>query len=397
MAKLIGLVGKPNCGKSTFFSASTTADAEIASYPFTTIEANRGIGYVRIDCACKEFDVDCDPKNSFCMDGQRFVPVELMDVAGLVPGAHEGKGLGNQFLDDLRKADALIHIVDAAGATNAEGEPCKPGNYDPRKDVKFLEKEIDQWFSSLLKKNWRKINKEIQMAKKEVVKELTEKFSGLGIGEYQISKAIKEADLDLENHEDWSDSDLERFATELRKISKPILICANKCDIDEAAQNIEKLKEENQTIPTSADSELALRRALDEDLIEYIPGDSDFEIVGDLSEEQEKGLEVVKEKVLSEFGSTGVQKTLNSAALDLLDLIAVFPVEDENKLTDKDGNILPDTYLVEKGTTVQELAYKVHSDIGENFICGVDAKTGRKLGADHELNHGDVVSIQYEK
>ena len=109
---LIGLVGKPSVGKSTFFKAATLAEVEIASYPFTTIKPNHGVGYVKIDCIDKEFNVQCNPNHGFCIDHKRFVPVELMDVAGLVPGASEGKGLGNQFLDDLRQADVFLHIVE---------------------------------------------------------------------------------------------------------------------------------------------------------------------------------------------------------------------------------------------------------------------------------------------
>src|SRR3989338_6474207 len=109
---LLGLVGKPSAGKSTFFKAATLAEVAIASYPFTTIKANQGVGYVKIDCIDKEFKVQCNPNHGFCINGKRFVPVDLLDVARLVPGASEGKGLGNQFLDDLTKADALISILD---------------------------------------------------------------------------------------------------------------------------------------------------------------------------------------------------------------------------------------------------------------------------------------------
>src|SRR3970040_2190760 len=115
---LIGLVGKPSSGKSTFFKAATLAEVDIAPYPFTTIKPNHGVGYVKVDCIDKEMGVQCQPAHGFCLKGQRFVPVELMDVAGLVPGASEGKGLGNQFLDDLNQADVLIHIIDIAGSTN---------------------------------------------------------------------------------------------------------------------------------------------------------------------------------------------------------------------------------------------------------------------------------------
>jgi ribosome-binding ATPase YchF (GTP1/OBG family) len=155
--KLLGIVGKPNTGKSTFFCASTLAPAEIANYPFTTIKPNRGIGYIRTPCVCKEFNVKDNPKNSLCLNGTRLIPVELIDCAGLVPGAWQGRGLGNQFLDEIRKADALVHVVDAAGATDSEGKLVKPGAHDPLEDARFLEVEITMWLAQILKRDWPKL------------------------------------------------------------------------------------------------------------------------------------------------------------------------------------------------------------------------------------------------
>jgi len=394
MTKIIGLVGKPNCGKSTFFNAATMAGAEIANYPFTTIKANRGIGYVRVQCACKSLGVECRPKHGSCHNGTRLVPIDLLDVAGLVKGAHEGKGLGNQFLDDLRQADALLHIIDAAGATDAEGKPCNPGEHDPLEDVKFLEEEIDLWFLSLLKKDWQKLTREFQQMKKDVAKELAERFSGLGITESMIIKAAKDSELNINEPVNWDEAGLLKFTSRMREISKPIMLCANKCDIPEAEKNLKPLEDtENFVVPTSADSELALRRAAEKDLIKYYPGDSDFEFKEGLSDEQKKGLAFIKETVLKKFNGTGVQQALDKAAFEMLGLIAIFPVEDENKYTDKKGNVLPDVHLVPKGTTTKQLAYKIHTDIGDTFICGVDARTKMKLGTDHELKNGDVVKI----
>ena len=381
MGKLVGVVGKPNSGKSTFFSAATLAHAEIANYPFTTIKPNRGVGYVKVKCACKEFNKNCNPQNSICENGMRLIPIEMLDVAGLVPGAHMGKGMGNQFLDDLRQADALIHIVDASGSTDSEGKQCEAGIHNPLEDVKFLEEELDLWFIALLKKDWPKISKEIEQSSKSPEKVLTEKLAGLGITEKQIAKATKESSLAVED-----------FARALRKNSKPIIICANKSDLKETQKYIEELRK-NGAIPTSADSELALRRAAEKGLIEYTPGENNFKAAKELSEEQEKALDFIRENVLQKFGNTGVQQCINRAVFEILNLIAVYPVEDENKLTDKHGNVLPHTFLVQRGTTAKELAYKVHTEIGEKFIAAVDARTKKRLGADYELKDRDVIKI----
>ena len=142
MAKIVGLVGKANVGKSTFFGAATLKPVEIAGFPFTTIQADMGVGYVRSPCVCTEMGVKDDPQNSACVDGIRLVPVELIDTPGLIPGAHEGKGLGNQFLDEVRRADALIVVADASGATNLQGQVVDPLTNDPIDDVKMFEYEL---------------------------------------------------------------------------------------------------------------------------------------------------------------------------------------------------------------------------------------------------------------
>ena len=77
-------------------------------------------------------------------------PIELFDVAGLVAGASEGKGLGNQFLDDLTGVDAFIQVVDMSGETDEEGKPTE--NYYPGNDIKFIENELDLWYLGILKK-----------------------------------------------------------------------------------------------------------------------------------------------------------------------------------------------------------------------------------------------------
>ena len=395
-SRLLGVVGKPNTGKSTFFSAATLAAAEIANYPFTTIKPNRGVGYVRTSCVHDEFKVKDNPRNSLCLDGVRLVPVELIDIAGIVPGAWEGRGLGNQFLDEIRRADALIHIVDASGGTDCEGRTCKIGEHDPLEDVKFLEREITMWMVTLLKKDWAKIARTAEADKKGIAIPLEERLTGLGIKRNQINEAVRRSNLNVDKPATWSEDDFYRFIDTLRRISKPMLIVANKIDLPSAKENVERMKKLDYTvIPCSAEAELALRRAAEKQLISYKPGDKDFKITQPekLSAGQVKALESIKEKILSTNGSTGVQEAINTAYFKLLDMIAVYPVEDLEHLSDHNGRVLPDTYLVPKGTTAHQFAYIIHTELGESFIYAVDARDKRRIGEDAVLKDRDVISI----
>ena len=393
---LIGLVGKTNVGKSTFYKAATLAEVEISNRPFVTIKPNKGTAYVKIECADKEFNVQCDPRFGFCLNHFRFVPFELMDVAGLIEGAHEGHGLGNQFLDDLRQADVFIHIIDVSGGTNEKGETVKPLSYDPTKDIKFLENELDMWYYQILKKGWVRFAKQIQQENLDVKKALAKQLSGLKVTEVHVQAIIKELKL-VHNPQEWSDSDLKELASGLRKKTKPMIIAANKIDVEGALYNLDKIKEEfkdYKIIPCSAESELALREAAKNKLIDYVPGNSDFKIMdkNKLSEKQLKALDFIKKNILKKFGSTGLQEILNCSVFDLLKYIAIFP-GGVNKLADSDGNILPDCFLMPSGITALDFAYKLHTDIGDNFIKAIDVKIKRAVGKEYKLKNRDVIEI----
>jgi ribosome-binding ATPase YchF (GTP1/OBG family) len=395
-SKLLGIVGKPNTGKSTFFSAATLAPAEIANYPFTTIKPNRGIGYVRTPCVHEEFNVTDDPANSLCMNGIRLIPIEFIDCAGLVPGAWEGRGLGNQFLDEIRRADVLLHIVDASGGTDCEGRLCKLGENDPLEDVKFLEHEITMWMANILRKDWPKIARTAETESKDLASMLEERLSGLGIRRTHILEALRNSGLNADKATFWSEDDYLKFMNMLRQTAKPILIVANKMDLPTSEANLERLKKSNRlVIPACSEAELALRRAAEKQFIDYRPGDCNFKTSAPekLSESQVKALEIIREKILLASGSTGVQEVINTAFFKLLNMITVYPVEDLERLSDHMGRVLPDAYLVPYGTTARQLAYIIHTELGEGFIYAVEARDKKRLGEDYTLRDRDVVSI----
>lgn len=399
----IGLVGKPSVGKSTFFKALTLMDVAIASYPFTTIKPNMGVGFVKIDCVCKDFGKQCNPREGYSEKGYRFVPVKLMDVAGLVPGAYEGKGHGNQFLDDLRQADVLIHVVDVSGSTNEKGENVPAGSYDPANDIRFLEFELDMWYQGIFNKIWRKFSYQANQEKAGVEKAIAKQFSGLKVDEDLAKAVIKRLDLDAKPLLNWNEDDVRALAVELRKETKPIIIAANKADISCGKENYERIKREFPNyimIPVSAEAELALKEAKKHELIDYIPGESDFSITktGEekLSDKQKAALDFIKENVLKKFTSTGVQQVLNSAVFDLLGYIAIFP-GGVNKLEDSEGRVIPDCFLMPAKTTALDFAFRLHTDIGKNFIRAVNVKTKIAMKKEQELVHRDVIEIVFNK
>jgi len=391
---LIGLIGKANVGKSTFFSASTENIVNIANYPFTTVKPNLGICHVRIKCVCTEFGVKDNPVHSICVDGIRYIPIQIIDVAGLVPGAHAGKGLGNKFLDDARQADALIHVIDISGSTDFEGRPLTPGTGDPLEDVRFVDDEFDLWLVSIIKRDWDHI-RELDSSGLNTAQILKKRLSGLAVTESTIDKVLNKFNLHNKKIRSWTEQELFNFCQSIRRIEKPVVIAANKADLLTSQNNLEKIMEKyTHVIPCTSELEVLLRKAAKNGFLHYLPGDDSFEIKENmqLSEKQRYALQIVS-SFIKKYGSTGVQEILNVACFDLLKKIVVYPVEDESKLTDKKGNILPEAYLLNEDSTAKDLAHVIHDELGKGFLFAIDVRTKRRLGADHILKNNDVVKI----
>lgn len=391
----IGIVGKPNVGKSTLFNALTLASVPVAPYPFTTIEPNVGIAYVSFACVCKELGVTDNPRNSFCINGIRFAPVEVVDTAGLVPSAWQGRGLGNEFLDKISRADVLIHVVDGSGSTDLEGRVVPPGTHDPLVDIEFLEEEIARWIYQIIKRHWEGIIKDVSIKQVKPTEAIYKRLTGLAIKLQHIEAALRETHLSEKSPESWRDDEVFKFAKTLRRIAKPIVIAVNKVDSPAAQENLERLKGRGiQFFPISAISEWILRRAAEKGIIKYVPGSGRFEITNSsVSSEQLRALELVEKRVLSTFGSTGVQELLNYCVFDLLGFVAVFPVEDVERFTDGLGNVLPDVFLMPRGSTALDLAAAVHSELAKGMLYAVDVRSKIRLPKNYTLKHRDVIKI----
>ncbi len=394
----IGIIGKTNAGKTTLFNSMTLQSAEISNYPFTTKSPNTAIADVETLCVHKEFGVKDNPKNSKCEEGWRFIPIEVTDLPGLIKGAWMGKGLGNQFLSVAAQSDALLHVVDASGSVDKDGKVTEPGNGDPIADFADVELELVLWYTKMFQSNLVKIVKSSKLPGADLATAVTEVMQGIGVKKEHVNFAISEALLGDKEIENWNEKDIQNFCWVLRDISKPTLIIANKMDLPNAAENFQKLREHYKdliVVPTSGEAELSLRRAQTKGWIKYIPGEERFEVLKpqELNDAQRTALAYIRRKVFGEYLRTGVQFALNITTFKLLKMNAVYPVADPEKLTDKNGNVLPDVYLLPAGSTLDDLARNVHTDLHKGLLYAVDVRTGLHLPTDYTLRDRDVLSI----
>jgi ribosome-binding ATPase YchF (GTP1/OBG family) len=393
----IGLIGKTNTGKTTFFNAATLASAEISNYPFTTKHPSTGNAQAITICVHKEFDVQDNPKNSRCMDGWRYIPIELIDLPGLIKGAWQGKGLGNQFLTVAAQSDALIHVVDVSGGIDVTGKVTEQGTGDPVADVGDIEEELAMWYLKLLEGNRDKISRSIN-AGVDIIMAITDVLRGVGVRDEHVKMALKKNSMMEGKFDEFDSQKIKDFLRSLRYISKPTLILANKIDLPSAAENFKRLRDKYKdvlVIPSSADAELTLRRAESRGLIRYNPGDERFEIVHQeqLNEKQKWALNFIRQDILGEYLRTGVQFAINVAVFKLLSMNTVYPVADIKKLSDKHGNILPDVYLMESGSSIEDLAKTIHTELASGILFAIDARDGLHLPRNYILKDRDILSI----
>ena len=393
----IGLIGKTNTGKTTFFNSATLDTAEISNYPFTTKQPNIGNANAITLCVHKEFRVQDSPKNSRCIDGWRFIPVDLVDLPGLIKGAWEGKGLGNQFLSVAAQSDALLHIVDASGSIDASGKIAEPGTGDPVADIGDIEEELVMWYLKLLEGNHDKISRAVNSGI-DTINAITDVFRGIGVREVHVRFALENNKLCGMRFDDFDPQRRKDFCWSLRDVSKPTLIVANKVDLPSASENFRRIREQYKdmiVVPSSADAELTLRRAESRGLIYYIAGDERFEIKDQagLNDKQKWALNFIRKDILGEYMRTGVQFAINVAVFKLLGMNAVYPVADAGRLSDKYGNILPDVYLMKAGSTVEDLARDIHSELAKGLLYALDIRDGLRLPTNYQLKDRDVVSI----
>ena len=393
----IGLIGKTNTGKTTFFNSSTLQSSEISNYPFTTKAPNSGAASAITLCVHKEFHIEDNPKNSECKDGWRLIPVEITDLPGLIKGASRGKGLGTQFLATAAQSDVLLHVIDTSGSIDMEGKITEPGSGDPVADIGDIEEELAMWYLRLLEGNRDNISRNLR-GDISIDKAMSEVFMGIGVKGKHIRDALNETNLDAKHFENWTDKQDLEFSWVLRDISKPTLIIANKMDLHTSTENFKRVQDAYHdmiVVPASAEAELTLRRASEKGLILYRPGEERFQISGrsNLNDKQKWALDYIQRTILGQFMRTGVQFAINIAVFKLLRMNTVYPVSDAAHFADKRGNVLPDVFLLPSGDKVTDLAEAIHSDLAKGLLYAVDARSGIRLPSDYELKDRDILSI----
>ncbi|KAJ3288091.1 hypothetical protein HDU79_005103 [Rhizoclosmatium sp. JEL0117] len=406
---LVACVGKPSAGKSSFLNAVSDAAAKVGNFPFTTIKPNHGVAYVPIDCPCKRFNKSdqCAPKHGKCINGTRMVPLKIMDVAGLVPGASTGEGLGNQFLDDLRHADLLIHVVDSSGTTDAGGKVTI--GYDPINDIDWLQSEIHSWIFNNLWKKWDGIRRRHVATASSTAETLAAQFSGYGANLVCVQRSLDRCGAGLDKLEEWGEETVRKVVDAFLEERFPTIIALNKIDLPDSDKNIDRIfrkYDPTKIVLTSALAEMFLRKLHSQGFINYIEGTEFFDLADDknglkpLPPTTLTRLEKVQDLVLFRYGNTGVTQTLK-LAMDTLQLIPVYSVRNITSFGDggaagskEKTGVFRDCVLVKKGTTMGELMGDMLGD-SKKFCQYIETVGGVRCGESDEITlENNIISFK---
>jgi len=375
----VGLYGKPSTGKSTFFSAVTKKVVTIAEHPFSTTTSDEGIAYVSDTCPCTEFSITCNPANgTYCQSGTRFVPIKIIDVPGVIGGAHAGKGLGKQSLSALNKVDGLIYLLDLTR------EDCI-------EDFELLKNEYILWVTNILNKNWRGISKEVAGMRRPLDLVIQTHLNTFNIDPRYVKIMLEDLPR---NPYDWTGNTIKLFSERIWA-KKKYVIAANKADLclDQLGV-IEALQKKygRKVLPVSSLSELILIRRQETGDVRYVRGSNNFTVLKNRDEELSR-----IERTMAVLGGTGVQACLNNLVFDELEQILAYPVENIDRLDDSRGRVLPGPYLMPQHSTLADFARRVHTEISEGLLFGVDARHRRRIGKQTPLQQNDIIKLVHTR
>ncbi len=380
MASLkIGIAGKPNAGKSTLFSSITGTMVAIGNYAFTTIEPNEGVGFMDTRCPHIDLNKKCNPRHGRCENGVRYVPVLMVDVPGLIEGSSTGKGMGNAFMDSLRDTTAIINLLDPVGE---ERNILSPDEL--KEEAEKTEEEIVSWFSSRFSSDWDKLVRKYAQVKVPLEDILLQKGGFFNLRLKDIREILSRHRFPDEIAK-WTDDDRKEFSKVVMTEIKPIIRVVNKGDLIEKREDYVK----NGFTIISSDYELSLEKAYSAGLISNL---TDILPTEKANEKQRAALEMIRSSY--EKGDMHrIFDVISDIIKNKLSRIVVYPVYDESKWTDKDGNVLPDAFIMTRGDTAEDLAFAVHTDIGNGFIRAINARSKMVIGRTYELQDSDVIRI----
>ena len=352
-------MGMPNAGKSSLFNALTKAGAEAANYPFTTIEPNVAVVPVR-DSRLEQV-AQTVGASEIVWD-----TIDFHDIAGLVAGAHQGEGLGNRFLANIRETDAIVHVVRAHGDENVVHPE---GRVDPLADIETIETELVMADLDAAERRVERVGKQARGGDRVAIAE--EAWLREVIAELQAGRPARTVALPEE---------APNAARDLGSLtSKPVLFVAN---VDEGSEDIPPAVAEHAAAQGARAVAVSSR------------------IESELAELEDDDAAAMREEL--GVSESGLQRVVREA-FALLELIAFFTA----------GEAKPaQSWHLRRGLTAWHAAGEIHSDIQKGFVRAevigwrelVDAGgyagarergTLRLEGRDYVMADGDVITIKF--